>query len=107
MNMPMLRLRSYAATLVVGLQNWPTQTATPLATWALAAIAGASILLYWVGFVAPFSLLDLYQRPLLNPYKLSADMPSARWVLLVAFLGQGILYWLGWRAAQCAQGRRF
>jgi hypothetical protein len=71
----------------------------------LATIAGANALLYWLGFVEPYPLLALYRRPLLNLYRLSTDRPSGHWLLLVAFLGQGVLYWLGWRAAQRAQGK--
>jgi hypothetical protein len=100
-----LRFRSYATTFVFGLQNLQARTTSPMATWALAAIAGVNALLYWLAFVQPYQLLVLYRRPLLNLYKLSADMPGGHWVLLVAFLGQGALYWLGWRAAQRAQGK--
>lgn len=76
-----------------------------MATWALAAIAGVSAFLYWLAFVKPYYLLALYQQPLLNLYKLSARLPGTQWALLITFLGQGALYWLGWRAAQRAHGK--
>jgi hypothetical protein len=100
-----IRLRSYTSTFVFGLRNLHARTSSTMATWTLAGIAGLSTLLYWLAFVKPYNLLALHQRPLLNLYKLSAEMPSAPWLLLIAFLGQGALYWLGWRAAQRAQGK--
>ena len=48
----------------------------------------------------PYSLFALYNRPLLDLYRISQTNPFARWELFWAFLGLGVLYWLGWRAAQ-------
>jgi hypothetical protein len=101
----MLRLRTYAYSFVFSLQNLHARTTSTAATLALAGIAGLSVLLYWSEFVEPYHLFEFYRRPLLNLYKLSPEMPSGRWLLLAAFLGQGALYWLGWRAAQRARGK--
>lgn len=62
-------------------------------------------LLYVLVLVRPFNLLDLYQTPQLELYKLSQDRPLARWCLAALFLIQGGLYWLGWRLTQRARGR--
>ncbi len=75
------------------------------ATAVLALVAAASTLSLLVFFVLPFSLLDLYDRPLLDLYKLSLTDPPARWWVLAGYMILGALYWLGWRAAQRAWGR--
>ncbi len=69
-------------------------------TLALAFCAAASVALYGLAFARPYSLFALYNRPLLDLYRISKVNPFARWELLWAFLGLGALYWLGWRAAQ-------
>jgi hypothetical protein len=75
------------------------------ATFALAALAALSVLVYVQVFVRPYSLLTFYRRPLLDLYDLAKQDPSTRWRLLGGFVVQGALYWLGWRAARRARGR--
>ena len=75
------------------------------ATATLALVAAASTLSLLVFFVLPFSLLELYDRPLLDLYKLAPTDPAARWRVIAGYAILGALYWLGWRAAQRAQGR--
>lgn len=74
------------------------------ATAMLVLMAGLSGLLYWWGFVRPFALLELADRPLLNLYRLAAEAPFTRWQILSTFAGLGLFYWLGWRAAWRASG---
>ena len=73
--------------------------------FVLAGTAVLSGLVYWLVFVQPHSLLALYQRPLLDLYRIVRNDPLARWRLLAGFMIQGALYWLGWRAARHARGR--
>lgn len=101
----MLRLKPYEHKVGLVLQDLRSQSANTVAVAQLAGIAGLSALLYWLAFVDPYSLFDLYQRPRLELYQLSKDNPMARWLLVIAFLAQGALYWLGWRLAQRTQGR--
>jgi hypothetical protein len=81
-----------------------TRLSTSAAVALLALAAGLSGLIYWWGFVRPFALLGLVDRPLLNLYHLAAEAPLARWQSLSAFAGLGLLYWLGWRVAWRASG---
>jgi rSAM/selenodomain-associated transferase 1 len=74
-------------------------------TLVLAGTALLSALIYWLVFVQPHSLLELYRRPLLDLYDLSKTDPLARWRLLGGFLSQAALYWLGWRVARYARSR--
>ena len=71
----------------------------------LGLVAAASTLSLLVFFVLPFSLLELYDRPLLDLYKLTPSDPAARWRVIAGYAFLGALYWLGWRAAQRARGR--
>jgi hypothetical protein len=73
--------------------------------FVLAGAALLSALIYWRVFVRPYNLLELYRRPLLDLYRISKTDPMARWRLLGGFIGQGALYWIGWRAARTARGR--
>jgi hypothetical protein len=73
-------------------------------TWVLAGVALSSVLVYWLAFVNPYNLLDLYGKPLLDLKGLSKTDPLAQWRLLGGFLVQAALYWLGWRAARHARG---
>jgi alpha-1,6-mannosyltransferase len=75
------------------------------ANLVLASAAIGAVLLYWIALVQPYNLLDLYDRPLLDLYRISKEDPAARWPMLWALLAVGVFYWLGWRAAQRAQGR--
>jgi hypothetical protein len=72
---------------------------------ALAGIAVASTLCLLVFFVGPFNLLALHDRPLLDLYRVSLESPAARWRLVAGYAILGLLYWLGWRTAQRAQGK--
>jgi hypothetical protein len=63
----------------------------------LAGAAVASTLIYW-SLARSFSLLALYDRPLLDLYRIAQNEPAARWHLLAAFIALGVCYWLGWRA---------
>lgn len=71
----------------------------------LAAVAALNAAVYVLVFVHPWSLLALYQHPLLDLHRLSTEDPLARWRLLAGFALLGLLYWLGWRAALRARGR--
>jgi alpha-1,6-mannosyltransferase len=71
----------------------------------LAGLVALNAAVYWLLFVRPWSLTDLYQSPLLDLRRISAGDPLARWRLLAGFGLLGLVYWLGWRAAQRAQGR--
>jgi len=73
--------------------------------FVLACAALLSVLIYWLVFVRPHHLLALYRRPLLDLYRISKTDSLTRWRLLGGFVGQGALYWLGWRAARHARGR--
>ena len=75
------------------------------ATATLALVAAASTLSLLLFFVLPFSLLELYDRPLLDLYKLTPTDPAARWRVIAGYVILGALYWLGWRAARRARGR--
>ena len=100
----MVRLRSYTDTLTLHLQSIHSRIDNLTATLALALFLSASALIYWWGFVAPYSLVELYDRPLLDLRRLTVDNPNAPQLLIVAFLGLGLLYWFSWRAAQRATG---
>lgn len=99
------RLPALAQVMVLGLRDLHAGLNQRTATVALGAVALLSALLYWWGFVQPFALLDHYERPLLHLHNFVKVKPSTHWLLVSAFLGQGALYWLGWRAAQRASGR--
>lgn len=71
----------------------------------LASLAVLSSLLYWFGYSHVYNLFELYDQPLLDLYRHSQTVPNARWWLAGAFLIQGGLYWVGWRAAHQAHGR--
>ena len=71
----------------------------------LAALTALNAAVYLLFFAGPWNLLSLYLRPLLDLRRLSAGDPLARWRLVVGFVLLGLLYWLGWRAAQRARGR--
>lgn len=71
----------------------------------MAGAAVLSILCYYLFFVRPFGLLELANRPLLDLFKLSKTDPHARERLIAGYLILGLLYWIGWRAAQQAHGR--
>jgi len=71
----------------------------------LAALTALNAAVYLLFFSGPWNLLSLYLRPLLDLRRLSAGDPLARWRLVVGFVLLGLLYWLGWRAAQRARGR--
>jgi rSAM/selenodomain-associated transferase 1 len=64
-----------------------------------------SVLVYWLLFVSPHRLSALYLRSLYDMRDLTRVDPLARWRLLVGFVIQGGLYWVGWRAARHATGR--
>jgi hypothetical protein len=71
----------------------------------LAVVAWLSFLLWVLLLVRPFNLLNYYYYSQLNLYGFSWVNPSARWDLVIAFVGQGVLYYAGWRAARRAAGR--
>ncbi len=75
------------------------------AAYVLALTAILMVLVYALAFVRPYGLLQYWNRPLLDLQRISKFLPNARWELAVAFLVQGLLYWLAWRAAQNARGR--
>jgi len=76
-----------------------------LSKFGLAGIAVISGVIYWLVFVQPFNLPELYRHSLLDLHDLSQDDPAARWRLLGGFVAQGVLYGLGWRIACRARGR--
>lgn len=68
-------------------------------------MAGTSFLLYLLAFVYPYNIFELYPYPRLAVYRFAQDDPMVIWRLAAAFVAQGLLYWLGWRAARYAGGR--
>lgn len=75
------------------------------ATISLALIAVAGSICMAAFFVLPFNLPGLHGAPLMDLYKLSRTDPMARERVVAGYLILGVLYWLGWRAAQRAHGR--
>ncbi len=71
----------------------------------LAVAAWLSFLLWVLLLVRPFNLLSYYYYSQLSLYGFSWVNPFARWDLIIAFVGQGMLYYAGWRAARRASGR--
>ncbi|MGD8627423.1 MAG: hypothetical protein PVJ34_23015 [Anaerolineae bacterium] len=74
----------------------------------LLLLAGLSVLnagVYWLLFVGPWNLPELYRRRLYDLRRLSIDDPLARWQLLAGFVLLALLYWLGWHAASRSRGR--
>jgi hypothetical protein len=100
-----IRTRSYAAALVQRAQAAHARLASREAIWALGVIAVLNVLLYGWGFAWAFPLLAWQDRPLLDLYKLARLGQAAHLSLIAVYLALGILYWLGWRVAQRAQGR--
>ncbi len=84
-----------------GAKGMSARTALPV----LALAGGLSVVCYAIFFVRPFGLLPRAGQPLLDLYRLSTTDPLARQRLIAGYLILGALYWLGWRAAQHAQGR--
>ncbi len=76
-----------------------------LFTLYLSLIATASILIYWLAFTQPYPLLTLYNKPLLDLYKIARVDALAPQKLLMSFIGLAALYWLGWRVARQMEGR--
>src|SRR5262245_8835052 len=100
----MIQIKTYAQTFVLSGQSVYTNLQNRTAVLALAALSGLSAMLYWSAFTHPYNLLELWQRPLLDLYKLAKAEPMAHRSLVAAFVVQGALYWLGWRMAQRARG---
>lgn len=98
-------LRVFVQTFSLHLERPRPKTQNSTALIALAGLAGLSALIYLLAFTRPYQLFDLYRHPLLNLYRLSKDNPMAHWSLTCAFLAQGLLYWLGWRAALQTRGK--
>ncbi len=96
-------------TLRIQIQNLKSKIQNLIAErYAVATLAmsgGMSALIYWLMFVRPFDLLRLANRPLLDLFRFSRDDPQVLVKLIAAFLVQGALYWLAWRAARRARGR--
>ncbi|MEW5988092.1 MAG: hypothetical protein AB1791_15785 [Chloroflexota bacterium] len=65
-----------------------------------------SLAVYLLLFVRPFPLLTLYDQPLLDLRRRTADLPLVRWQLIAGFILLSGLYWLGYRAVLAARGRR-
>jgi hypothetical protein len=71
----------------------------------LLVIGVASFLVYWLLLVRPVNLLALYERGRIeNTYSYWAK-PAFRQQMWLVFGAQGLLYWLGWRAARRASGK--
>ncbi|MEW5956842.1 MAG: hypothetical protein AB1801_03890 [Chloroflexota bacterium] len=76
----------------IGLQN-------PAAVVLLAGLAGLSLIIYLWAFVWPYNLFVWYQHPRLTLRPFTEADPLTLWRFVLAFLGQGGLYWLAWRLA--------
>lgn len=100
----MVRLRSYTDTLTLQFQAFHARINGATATILLITCLLGSGWIYWQSFTQAYPLLDLFDRPLLDLRKLSADNPTAPTQLIIAFLGLGVFYWVSWRAAQRATG---
>jgi hypothetical protein len=94
-----------AAALVRRLNAVHTRLGRNKATWLLGALAVLTVLLYAWGFAYTFPLLAWQDRPKLDLYRLARAGEDARPALIITYLALGAFYWLGWRAAQRAQGR--
>jgi hypothetical protein len=71
----------------------------------LAVTAWLSFMLWVLMLVRPFSLLAYYRYNQLSLFGFSWVNPLARWDMLGALGLEGLLYWVGWRAARRARGR--
>jgi hypothetical protein len=80
------------------------QLSSDTATWALGMVAVLNGFLYWWGFAQAFPLPAWHDRPHLDLYRLARLGHDVRPQLIAVYLGLGLLYWLGWRAAQRANG---
>lgn len=80
----------------------PTEKA---AVAILTGVAVSMVALYLWLFTWPFRLTALYDQPLVDLYQISQTRPWARWWLMAGLIGQALLYWVGWWAAQRARGR--
>lgn len=90
-------MRTQSRSLPISLSR---ATSSRLALWVLLGAGALSVLCYWAFFVHPFGLLDLAHRPLLDLFKLAQTDPAAQSRVIAGYLILGVLYWLGWRAAQ-------
>ncbi|MGH2521846.1 MAG: glycosyltransferase 87 family protein [Anaerolineales bacterium] len=66
----------------------------------LAAVGGLSLLVYWLGLLAPYSLEALKLRPLLDIAKLTRGRPGAQINFMLAFAALSCLYYLAWRVCR-------
>jgi hypothetical protein len=74
-----------------------------------AVLAGAAILsalIYLLVFVRSFYFIELSDQPLLSLKQVTQSDPWIVWKVAVSFAVLGGLYWIAWRAAQKARGRR-
>src|SRR5690554_1170449 len=71
----------------------------------LIATGVASVMIYLLVFVRPYSLLSLYRRPLLDLFQLSQVNSQLPVTLLLAFLALGALYYVAWRVVEQIDGR--
>jgi hypothetical protein len=71
----------------------------------LAVTAWLSFMVWVLMLVQPFGLLAYYRYDQLNLYGFTWANPFARWDLLGALGLEGLLYWVGWRAARRARSR--
>lgn len=72
--------------------------------WALALLAAASALVYWLAFTRPYSLVALSAQPLYTLAQRALTDPYAYARLALAFALLGLLYGLGWRLARHTAG---
>jgi hypothetical protein len=82
-----------------------SETRPRLTTGLLAALAGASALVYWLLFVSPTSLLVLYPYPRQDAYYLWNLGPPARWRLVAGFVMLSGFYLAGYWLALRTRGR--
>ncbi|MFC2028888.1 hypothetical protein ACFLTX_03065 [Chloroflexota bacterium] len=71
----------------------------------LAAVLLASLIIYFLVFLLPANLLNLYDQPRLDRDLLFYQGPAAYIRLALAFIGVWILYWIGYRISLKIQGR--
>ena len=68
----------------------------------LAALGGASLLVYWIGLILPYNLFALRFKPLLDIAKLTRDKPVAQAGFVLTFAALSGLYYLAWRTCRPA-----
>jgi hypothetical protein len=76
-----------------------------LAAIKLAVFAGFSALVYWLAFVRPANLFEIYRTAQPDLYKMYAAGSPVHLGILLAFLALALVYWLAYRLTLQVQER--